>query len=53
MREFVNLNISRSIQINLDKDTYQDASHELIKFPPYLAILITILSNGFNNSRNS
>jgi len=42
MREFVNLNISRSILMDLDKTIYKDASQESIKF-----LLTCHLNNSF------
>ena len=41
MQEFVNLNISRSILIDLVKNVYQDASQESLKFLIYSAIIVT------------
>jgi hypothetical protein len=41
MREFVNLNISRSILIDLVKNVYYDASKESLKFLLYSIILVT------------
>ena len=41
MREFVNLNISRSILIDLVKNIYEDASQVSLKFLIYSIILVT------------
>ena len=41
MREFVNLNISRSIPIDLVKNIYEDASQVSLKFLIYSVILVT------------
>jgi hypothetical protein len=41
MQEFVNLNISRSILIDLVKNVYQDVSQESLKFLIYSAIIVT------------
>jgi hypothetical protein len=43
MREFVNLNISRSILIDLVKNISEDVSQESLKFFLYSAILVTIV----------
>jgi hypothetical protein len=41
MREFVNLNISRSIPIDLVDNIYEDASQMSLKFLIYSVILVT------------
>jgi len=41
MREFVNLNISRSIMIDLVKNVYKNASQKSLKFFLYSVILVT------------
>jgi len=43
MQEFVNLNISRSILIDLVKNVSEDVSQESLKFFLYSAILVTIV----------